>query len=211
MDSGSEQDRDQRLEQLIVERLEAGQDRESLLWELKTRLDADRAEALMASATKRAGPPVQAEKERPFTGPEKAILAGACLWAGMLVLQNFAVLAAAKDAATSALNDGYPAGESIGLHLFAVFKIVLLAISATFLFLTKLRVRLLLFAIAILYAFPFGGILEGALLRGLPRADPATLLNLSALLSYGSAAGLAFLWWKLRKAPDPDEAAEPFV
>lgn len=183
---------ERRLGQVVRKRLEAGQDPAAVLAELKTRLDPPRAEAVLADAIRRAGP------RRALSGPERALLGAALVWAGVLALQNLGIVAAASQGLAMSPED--PGGE-LGVRMaIALAKIGLLVASGGVAVVARWPPRFLFLAGVILYAFPFGVGIEGALLGRPPISGAALFLQVSALLSYASAGALAALWIGARRA-----------
>jgi NADH:ubiquinone oxidoreductase subunit K len=88
--------------------------------------------------------------------------------------------------------------------LFAGVKIALLVASVGGAVFAKTSLRFIVCAAAILYAFPLGVLIEGALTGRAHGQGAAILLSVSAAASYASVAALVVLW---RRARSRDRAS----
>jgi hypothetical protein len=177
-----------KLEQLVLDRLRAGQPAEALLAELKTRMGDAEADTLLSRAEARF-----ARRRTPPGTLATRILAGfAYLWTGVLVLQNVAILMTIGEIARSGL-----APPSI--MLFPVLKIgLLLTLAVAFQF-RRSAITAALYAGAILYAFPFGLFVDRLVASFGDPPDPAILTTVSALLSYVAALLVGLIYWLGRR------------
>lgn len=189
-----------RLEQAVVERLRAGQPPDSLLTELKTRTDPATADALLEQSEKRFR---QASAE-PANPGLRVVGAAPYAWATVLVLQQVIVL--------TTLSSANAVGGSDGMRLWTLLVVLktALLLGAAFVNLRWANgYTAAAFGLAILYAFPFGLILDTQL-TGLPVAGLGTLVSTSAFLSYGAATIVGALYWRRRLERSPPSAAEAF-
>ena len=194
---------DRRLEQLVVQRLRDGQAPETLLAELKGRLDDTGAEAILSRAEARIRTLRAHEAEGRGSLSMRVLTGVAYAWTVMLVIQNLTIIWTLPTLPGASLLDD---GDAIVRRsiVFAALKIILLG--AAFLAFKRWRTiySTLCYVLAILYAFPIGVIVER--LFGTGRPDTSLLLSTSALLSY-VAAGLVLAAYLQGRSRAPQRLA----
>jgi hypothetical protein len=188
---------ERKLKQVVRKRLGEGEDPGTVLAELKSRLDPARAEAILADAKQGLA---TANPRRPGSSGDRILLLGALGWAVALLLQNVSVIAAAREGMGEGEVWAYPPSELAIYVWFAMLKIGLLLAAAGGVLFARTNLRFLVFALALLYAFPLGRLIEGMLMGRPLGQGAAALLYVSALFSYASAAVLIVLW---RRSRDP--------
>lgn len=179
---------DQKLEDVLVGRLQAGQDPDSLLEDLKARLGDEDADAVLSRAEARL---------RPRSAPDMVacVLAGlAYAWTVVRVLQQVGVLAAVWPA----LQSDPSFAPFTGLVLL---KVGLLCLGVVAYKRRRSAATTAFYALTILYAFPLGLFVDPrfGLYASMPPAEPAVALSGSALLSYIAVGLIVFVWWRGRK------------
>jgi hypothetical protein len=190
---------DRKVEDALVARLQAGHEPEALLAELRTRLGDAEADAVLTRAEARVS-----RQRRASMSPAMRIVAGvAYLWTGVLVLQNLMVLGTLLHT---------PDGIRLFLPnvAFALLKIGALCLGV-FVFRTwRSALTTILYAGAILYAFPLGLFVESLFSEFAARGDASILLSVSALVSYAVVFLIAVLYWRERENAPRGVAANAF-
>jgi len=181
-----------KLRQVVRKRLEAGQDPGAVLTELKARLEPAQAEVIFADASRTAA---TAKPGRANPSLDRALLVAVMIWASMLLIQNVTIVATAIEALGLG---GALTGDLAPLIFSAGVKIGLLLIFGGAAVVAKTKLRFLVFAVVVLYAFPLGLLIDRALMGRAQSQGATALLSVSALLSYVSAAALVVLWWRSR-------------
>lgn len=183
---------DRKLEDVLVARLKGGAEAESLLAELRTRLDGEAADAVLARAE------VRTRTHTPPPLAQRVLVGLAYLWTALLVLQNLMIVMSLAGS-----------GAELGLHETEFF--------IPFLSLTLLKVGALcggvfaykrwrsayttaLYGLALLFAFPLGLYANAALVPGAEPPDALTLVSASALCTYAAVVLIALVYW-LGRAP----------
>jgi hypothetical protein len=200
MDPRRDRSFDRKLELLVAARLRDGQAPETLLAELRTRLGDAEAEALMSRAEARASGPPNDQAAR--------VLAWLAYgWTAVLVLQNVAIILNSAQSLDAA-SDFDRRTVFIPFTAFAVGKIVLLGAGAVAFHRWRSLAAACFYAVAILFAFPLGVILQGKLLF----ADYGigVLFTVSAIASYAAALFVAVAYQRTRAVARPPIAVEAF-
>jgi hypothetical protein len=115
----------------------------------------------------------------------RLLLAFALVWTMVLLLQNISILAVLTNTPR-----GWEVPAIRVFYLFAAFKAVLLVTTAFAALAQRNRLRLAIFGATVVFAYPFGLLLQQLIL---PPVQPEVLIYLSALASYAAAGALAYL------------------
>jgi hypothetical protein len=186
---------ERKLKRVVRKRLDAGQDPSAVLTELKARLDPSQAEAIFADVHR---PAATAKARRADSWLDRALFVAVMIWACALLMQNVAIIMSINEDLSTSQARGSLTKALAPFVFFATVKIGLLLVSAGVAVVARSNLRFLIFAVVLLYAFPLGVLIDGALM-GLHRSSGAELLlQTSALLSYASVAALAVLWRRSR-------------
>jgi hypothetical protein len=195
---------DRKLEQLVLQRLRAGETPASLLTQLQARLDPDEADALLERAEARL---TQSQKPDPQTTLSARVLMGIVyLWALVLLFQNIGVILSVRDLGAA---EGDLGPVMTRLVALASLRIGLLTAAV----LVHVRWRTLYSAaflgLIVLYAFPFGLYLDSWLVRYRTPPPLAGLISVSSLCSYAAVGLIAVATAQRRRASPP--LADPLV
>lgn len=136
------------------------------------------------------------ERRRPVLIGLRILVYG---WAALLVLQNFGILRACAAAVGDGLGSD-PLSEELKVRaILAAAKLVLVGLGAVVHARLTNSATSVILAGAILYAYPFGRLVD-PLVYGAAPASAMVLLSGYAVLSYATAAALACLWRATRES-----------
>lgn len=189
-----------KLEQLVISRLRGGQTPESLLEDLKARLEPSAAEAMLARAEARLA-------SGEGKGWARVLTWIAYVWTVVLVLQNVGVMYGAVEG-IQATSVGPPDSAYTVALSFALLNIGLLCAGVFAFKRWPSAYSTAAFALIIVYAFPIAPYVERWLIPAFGPPALGMLTSVSALCSY-LAAGLIVLahWRDGKAAPTAPEAA----